>query len=155
MLFINRAASAATTVHNIITTYTNINSKDGPIINPLSPNTAFIITLASRPSSLRQLIQITHKRMRSKLKCIDVLKINLCKTNQNLRTICFKRRQQSWVTRQRPRTLGTNRRPWHLNLKLSSSQNHGLHCRSCHPIWDVSASGLSCRSLANLLPPWH
>ena len=31
-----------------------------------------------------------------------------------------------------------------------------LHGRSCHPVWDVSASasGLSCTRLADFLPPW-
>ena len=32
--------------------------------------------------------------------------------------------------------------------------NGGLHSTSCHPIWDGSASGLSCTRLADFLPPW-
>ena len=31
----------------------------------------------------------------------------------------------------------------------------GLHCRSCHTVWDVSASGLSRTRLADFLPPWQ
>ena len=52
--------------------------------------------------------------------------------------------------------LGANWRPWHLKLKLSLSHNGGLHGTSCHPVWDVSASGgLSCTRLADFLPPWQ
>ena len=52
--------------------------------------------------------------------------------------------------------LGTNWRPWHLQLKMSLSQKVGCtKGRSCHPSWDVSASGLSCPRLVDILPPWQ
>ena len=44
--------------------------------------------------------------------------------------------------------LGANWRPWHLKLKLSPSPKGGLRGTSCHPIWDVGASALSCTRLA-------
>ena len=40
-------------------------------------------------------------------------------------------------------------------FRLSLSQKVGLHGISCHPIWDTSASGLSCTRLADFLPPWQ
>ena len=36
-----------------------------------------------------------------------------------------------------------NWRPWHLKLKLALLQKGGLHVRSCLPVWDISAPGLS------------
>ena len=51
--------------------------------------------------------------------------------------------------------LSANWRPWHLKWKLTLSRKGGLHSRSCHIIWDVSASGLSCTRLADCLPPWQ
>ena len=42
-----------------------------------------------------------------------------------------------------------------LKIKTVTIPKGGLHCRSCHPIWDVSASGKSCTRLADCLPPWQ
>ena len=42
-----------------------------------------------------------------------------------------------------------------LTIKTVYIQKGGLHGRSCHPIWDVSASGLGCTRLVDVLPPWQ
>ena len=48
-----------------------------------------------------------------------------------------------------------NWRPWHLKLKVPLPPKGVLHGRSCHPVWAVSASGLSRTRLADFLPPWR
>ena len=43
-----------------------------------------------------------------------------------------------------------------LKIKYVTIPKGGLHGRSCHPVWDVSASGLSYPRLADPLPlPWQ
>ena len=39
-----------------------------------------------------------------------------------------------------------------LKIKTVTIPEVGLHGRSCHPIWDVRAYGLSCSRLADFLP---
>ena len=41
-----------------------------------------------------------------------------------------------------------------LKIKTVTMPKGGLHGRSCHSIWDVNASGLSCTRLADFLPIW-
>ena len=42
-----------------------------------------------------------------------------------------------------------------LQLKTVTVQKGGFHSTSRHPIWDVTASGLSCTRLADFLPSWQ
>ncbi|MCK5920156.1 MAG: hypothetical protein KAG66_04405, partial [Methylococcales bacterium] len=42
-----------------------------------------------------------------------------------------------------------------LEMKTVTIPQGGLLDRSCHPIWDVSAVGLSCVKLVDFLPPWQ
>ena len=74
-----------------------------------------------------------------------------CFHHTNLRPQLMPVVVEDWVARQRPKPtprqgctcwVPTGDRPWHLILKLSLSQKVGLQGRSCHPIWDLSASGL-------------
>ena len=65
------------------------------------------------------------------------------------------------IARQRPRPtppdtvapFGCTLATMALTITTFTIHKSGLHGRSCHPIWDVSASGLSCTRLANFLPP--
>ena len=42
-----------------------------------------------------------------------------------------------------------------LKIKTVTIPKSGLHSRSCHPIWDVTSSGMRCTRLADFLPHWQ
>ena len=42
-----------------------------------------------------------------------------------------------------------------LEIRTVTVPKGGLHGRSCHPVRDVSAFGLSCTRLVDFRPPWQ
>ena len=119
--------------------------------NARSDTSAFIMKLVQQTNKRTQII---HTYLHGSFR------VNYCHVKQNeAQSLLYRMSRAGWVARQRPRPIlcqgCTCWVPWHLQLKLLLSKNGGLHRSSCHPIWDVSASGLSCTRLADFLPPWQ